>query len=300
MVRYFLHPRFYQKNMTREMIRSGEGENNPRIEDIYQGALRQHEAFRQISEDQMKAVIRQTISTIDQLEMIGERDKHDFRLSDEDAKKIAAIWVFSGPGTYDSPTKDDRYKDYAWAAGMDRVRLNYAARLARRITEAVRGEKFKAESLTDVPRAKQALKEAILHEGPYIIYNGTQLENAVVEDVLAREGTVIPQEKVEVIKENINTTVDQIKTFRLPPDISTQDREIALVSHAPHLARVTHMLNRYQPFPETTGVRLFPLPTPAAGKTQYADMEIMGLLYYIYLSPGQDATEAPYPYLING
>lgn len=273
-------------------------EEKSQIEDIYESTIVEHRALEKLSPERIKEFIKGRLEEINLLESVGEKNKLGFGLLPEVAKNIGIIWVFSGPGTYDQPRKEgDRYHG-DWTDGMDRARLNQAARLSRKVTEVITGEKFHS-SLANISQEKARIKEAIKEKGPFIIYNGTVVENEAVEKALARKGTVIPPEKVMVINGDIKRTVDQIRTFRLPPDFDIEGKEIALVSHAPHLVRIIRMINRHRPFPEGAKVRMFPLPTPKQGKYEYAKMEIRGLIYYIYLSRDHDATEDPYPYSIN-
>ncbi|MEK7143825.1 MAG: hypothetical protein AAB820_00640, partial [Patescibacteria group bacterium] len=150
-----------------------------------------------------------------------------------------------------------------------------------------------------IKETKQLTKKAILESGPYIIYNGTIEENENVKEILNREGIIMPPEKVMVIEEPIEKTVDQVKTFKLPEGAYMIGKEIAVVSHAPHLSRIIRMVNRYKPFPPDVKMKLFPLATPKEGKEEYIQKEISGLLYYIYVSDDHDAVKEPYSYEIN-
>mgnify|MGYP001578133396 CR=1 FL=1 len=277
---------------------SEENNTDRLVDDIYTKAISDHRVLGEIPEAEVKSFVKDVIEEMNLLEKIGERDKRLVDLPNEVIKDIEVIWVFSGPGTYDRPVKEDRYKDYPWARGMDRARLNYAAQLARKITMARTNEDFKSP-LSAIEKTKQLTKKAILESGPYVIYNGTAEENENIKEVLTREGVIMPPEKVIIIEEPIEKTVDQIKTFKLPEGINMTNKEIAVVSHAPHLSRIVRMINRYKPFPPDTKIRLFPLATPDEGKKEYAQNEAIGLLYYIYVSDDHDAVEEPYHYKIN-
>jgi hypothetical protein len=272
-------------------------ENN-RIDVIFESAIKQHDVLKNVPETEIKTLIRSVLEEIDLFEKVGKRDKKRLDVPLEVARNIVAIWDFSGPGTYDKPFKEDRYKDYKWAEGMDRARLNHTALLARKITEAIiggveRGELSRVQ--TRIARSRENIREV----GPFIIYNGTEEENAVVRDVLTRQGVVVPAEKVIIPEGRIEKTSDQIAKIKLPESVDIGGKEVAIVSHAPHLSRVIRMINRYRPFPENTKIRLFPLPTPQAGKFEYAMMEIRGILYYVYVSPDSEATKDPYTYLLS-
>ena len=279
-----------------EMVNEPEKSNEEIVvDDFYDYAMRRNETLKGIPESEIKPFIDKAVKEIDLLEEVAERDKGRFNLPEEIAKDIGTIWVFSGPGTYFEPRKEDRYKNYPWAENMDRIRLNHATRLARKITESVSGQSFKAP-LSEIVPVKRRTKEAIRNFGPSIIYNGNTVENEAVAKAMVQEETIVPKEKVDIIEGNIDNTVDQVKTFKLPDEFE-KGKEVALVSHAPHLARIVRMINKYRPFPEGTKIRLFPVPTPEEGREEYAKMEVCGTLYYTYIT--EDATEEPYPYEIS-
>ena len=267
------------------------------VEKIYGAALAEHAQFREIPESNIKEVILTALEEIEKLEKAANPKNTLAALTPEVAKKISTLWVFSGPGTYDDPIKEDRYKKYLWAKGMDRTRLSYTAWLARKISETVSGETLHGP-INEIPERIQKDKKLIAENSPTILYNGTELENSVVKDVLTREGIIIPPEKIRIIGEGIDSTVDQVKTFKLPEELHRPGGEIGLVSYAPHLMRIIHMLSQYNSLPEDMTVRLFPIATPREGKEEYSTLEIKGLLYYVFL--GKNAQVVAYPSVIRG
>lgn len=271
---------------------------------LYEQALRERPEYKDIPEAEMLSLISSVAEEIRILEEVGEREAPRLdKLPLEEAKKIAAIWVLSGVGTYDIPLKPkerDVYKQIPWIQWADRERLNHAAILARKTAEARSGRNFDKGSLENVAERKEKMKAVIGEYGPDIIYNGTPLENETVADVLAREGAIIPEGKVSIISGTevhpiVNTT-DNIKTFAFPHPLKPGE-ELAIVAHGPHLVRVMRIVNKFRPFPEGTKVRLFPLPTAPEGKEQYRDMEILGILNYVYRK--KEATAEPYPYTVG-
>lgn len=277
-----------------------EVERQARVDEIYQAALTQHEKFKEVPAAVLKETISTALKEIDALESVAENNYTKIPMNATTAEDIKLIWVVPGPGSFDSARKEDRYKQYDWAEWMDHDRLTYGARLARAIAEQKSGETVR-RTLGEIKKAKARTRELIEEYAPPIFYNGTKMENEVVADVAQRPGTIVPPNKVVLSAEEIATTADQVKKFNnadgaLPPDAP----EIAIVSHAPHLARIMRMINKYRPLPEGTQVRVFPLPTPAQGKREYAKIEVMGILYYAYLAPEQSATPEPYPAVIAG
>lgn len=238
-----------------------------KIEDkIYRLALEEHPEFEKIPELDIKQVIKTAVSEIEELEKMALR-------AEEVKGETLALWVFSGPGTYDDAFINDRYGDYSWTKGMDRARIAYAERLVHHIAE-------------------------IAENYPTIIYNGSNLQNSVLRKVVKRKEIKIPSEKIMIVGENINNTVDQIKTFILPKHLHKPGFEIGLVSHAPHLMRIIHTLNHYKTIPKNMTIRLFPISTPEEGKEEFAVSEIKGLLYYIFLA--KNASSVAYPHIIHG
>jgi hypothetical protein len=257
-----------------------------RIESIYKSALAEHPEFNKIGKEKIERIISKELERIDSFEAAARKDISDgFSIDPELAATIGTIWVFSGPGTYREPLKaDDKFKDYAWARWMDRDRLNCGFALARKIAEAKSGQ--------------PASPKIIAQYGPYIVYNGTSEENNVLRDVFEKGEIDIPAEKIKVLDKTSESreqyTANQVQTFKLPNDPSLRGKEIVLVSHAPHLNRILHMINRFHSLPNESIPYLFPLPTPESGRKQFTELEIKGLLYYMLLS--EKASEEPYPY----
>ena len=285
-----------------ESLNSTNEQFNP--DELYRKALEDHpDEYRSLPESEVKALITEIAEEIKRLEEVGEKEKARIEMPPETAKKIGAIWVNSGVGTYDTPLKEKErgvYKDLPWMQWADRARLNHAAILARKVAEARSGENFDRGSLASIKERKAKIKEMISRYGPKIICNGSEIENDSVAEVLAREGTIIPEDAVTIIQGTaehpIVNTLDTVKTLKLPPEFR-DDQELAIVAHAPHLARIMRMINKQPPFPRTTKVRLFPVPTPEAGKKEYAELEILGILNYA-LRKGV-ADKESYPYVVN-
>ena len=245
--------------------------------------LKRNPELATIPKNDLGEKISDFLQVIDSFEAFGEESKHHLQVSSEIAKEIGVIWDFSGPGTYGEPFKEDRYKQFPWAKRLDRKRLNHTAMLERAIIEA-KGENDPLEprTLGNIALRKMRLKDAIREKGPYIFYNGTSYENEVVRDVVLRKGMIIPKEKVIVAAEEVYNTIEQVTSFKLPDRIG-MGGAIALVSSAPHLARIITLINHFKPFPDNTTVHLFPVPTPEEGKVQYSEMEISGLLTYTFI-----------------
>lgn len=266
-------------------------EHEKLVERIYQSALADHEEYVAFPPEQIRKTIDSCLSEMEALEAAAGSKNALRALTLEIAQNVVAIWDFSGSGNYDKPRGDDPYKDLNWAAGTDHDRLNYSAWLARKMAQ-----------LRDPNGASGSAKESISKFGPTIIYNANETMNAVARDVLTRKGIIIPQEKVIIPEKGRENTVEQIKDFSLPAGLHQSGKEIGMVSHAPHLVRIAHILNKYQPVPSDMHIRMFPMRPPgtARDREQYVTMEIRGILYYTYLSKLQHATEDTCDYIIHG
>lgn len=270
------------------------------IEHIYNTALHQNPGLGKIDKEEILRVIDTGLHEIERLENAANPQNAKIFLTKEVAENIVALWDFSGPGVYDGPDRsDDRYVKLSWSRGIERARLNYTAVLARNIAQLLQPETDikgpKADTKGNISRSKEIISQS----GPTIIYNGTMKENERVMSILGRDTTIIPSEKVIIMdNEHIDSTNDQVKTMVWPKGLYQPGKEIGLISSAPHLWRIAHVLNQYKTIPAEMKIRLFPIPTPKEGKEQYAAMEIMGLLYYAYI--GKSAKTQAYPYIIHG
>lgn len=150
-----------------------------------------------------------------------------------------------------------------------------------------------------LPGANEEARRLIAEYGPHIVYNGYQVETEKLEEVLVRPGFIMPMEKVKIIhvdpvKGAPVNTVDGAKKFKFPEGIVKAGQQVAVVSHAPHLARILHILNAHDYLPDDTVPYLAPLPTADDGRSEFALMEIRGMLRYIFLD--HDAAEEPHEY----
>src|ERR1035437_4502043 len=100
----------------------------PKVSEVYKRALIEHPSCERFSQDEITRLIRTSIAEIADLQAVAEKDKPRFQVPADFLQNIGAIWVFSGPGTYDQPTKNDGYSQYPWARWNDRERLNHAAK----------------------------------------------------------------------------------------------------------------------------------------------------------------------------
>ena len=262
------------------------GEDTARIEAIYRTATHEHALLKNIPAEKLKTIIATELRRIDTFEESALKDvKGDIVITPETARTIGAVWAIAGTGTYREPVTivdNPLLRDKPWATWMDKQRIDRAVALINEVALA------RGTPLKDLP-------QSIAKNGPYLIYNGYNFQNSVLENVIAQD-KLLPKQKVKIISGDLKITVDQIKSFTLPNDPDLKGKAIAIVSHAPHLSRIMHMVERHKPFPSDAKVLLFPLPTPEEGRDEFAFMEIKGLLYYMFVAG--DASEEVYPYTI--
>lgn len=281
--------------------------NLPTVEDVLVEAYsdRQHKGdfFPRIGEEKARRFIRECISIIGRFEEAADYSAQEKLLPKdvEEVSTIKAIWVLSGPGYYGQPFKEDRYKDKPWARWMDRNRAHRGAWLARRLTEIKIGQRL--------PNDSSVIRQAILQNGPIIIYNGRNDENQEIRRALTDQKAFVPSEKVFITDEGIDNTVDQVRGLRLPLGVEMeQGDKIALVTHSPHVLRTLHVIQRITelqrensnhrldfPISDETILKISPVRTPIDGLREYATLEICGLLQYIYYDPTKPASEIPFP-----
>ena len=92
------------------------------------------------------------------------------------------------------------------------------------------------------------------------------------------------------------TTTDQVKHFQEP--LAVRGTTVALVSDDVHLNRILHIAGKFhEHLPEGSPLYLFPSALPEYGRQEYEDMELQGLLAYVYRDGV--ATAEPYPYTLQ-
>ncbi|MDD5415838.1 MAG: hypothetical protein PHE48_02410 [Candidatus Daviesbacteria bacterium] len=246
----------------------------------------------------VKGFISDVIEVWSQLEIAAQNLQSQLPQNPAEAAKIKALWIISAPGTYFQASKQDRYVSKPWSRWMDRQRINYALQIGRKLAEMKLGHPI-SNNWADAERE-------LTEQGPLVVYNGTPAENAAVLEAKKApwfripEANIYPGNKILVISPiaDIDNTVDQIKSFHLPPvfDINLRD-EIGVVLHAPQAVRFLYMLANFQEtVPEGANMRVFALPTPEGGFPEYPMQELRGTTYYRFIANPPIAAESPYPF----
>jgi hypothetical protein len=184
-----------------------------------------------------------------------------------------AVWVFSGPGTFLKALENNEQNFTRW---MDRYRILYGLNIVKKVT----AKKLKKSS-------GEITKQDILENGPLFIYNGTEEENKDLRAALNHELSILPSEKVIIVDQvkidgtiqEIENTLDQIKSF--PKELVGKQitNRIAIVSHAPHIARILRYFEEFKLFPETVTVEVFSL-TPIHSEALYMHEEMEKIWQY--------------------
>lgn len=232
---------------------------------------------------EVRSLIDKAIEIITKLEEVA-KNRHKSIRPDTDV-----VWVLSAPGSYSSDFQEpgwvvrqgDKHKAQylvsPWVKGMYRHRVRTGIALVHEITAKRIGKPV-----------HEITQEDIRRNGPWFVYNPQPEEVEQIESVIADPVHKIPPEKVfifsSVIQEDgseypIYNTIDQIKGLRFP----IHPRRVAVVSHAPHLARVFFALDYFNDrIPKDTTIQAFPIKTPSGGELKYPEMEIRGILGNVY------------------
>lgn len=183
-----------------------------------------------------------------EIEYLLHHNQHPIIHPDTDA-----VWVFSGPGTFYKPIEENEQNFTRW---MDRYRILYGLSILKQVTAKKLGKQSGAIT-----------KDDILNHGPLFIYNGNDEENRDIRKALEHELNILPHEKVLIIDrvlregniQEIETTLDQIKSF--PKELVGKQitKRIAIVSHAPHIARILRYFEEFSLFPNSIKVEVFSL-----------------------------------------
>lgn len=247
-------------------------------ESIFKLALKQNAGFWERRQEELKLLIDQLISEIEKLEKVSI-ESH-LPQSQEEARKIKAIWCLSGTGSLKKPiigtSGDIYYKDREWGQWTDRKRLLRSIEIIKKLSQISSGQSSETE--------QEDNQEILIQQnGPFLIYNGLPSQ---VDDLYAaiKSGEVnFPAEKLFIPSGTINNTLDQVKTLDLPNSLKmTESSEIGIVTHAPHLVRVMRMIKKYEPIQPDISFHVYPLVfEDRKNEEEFAFMEIAGALGYI-------------------
>ncbi len=260
-------------------------------------------------------MLRLALERMTSLEAAADRDKaNGLQISRQTAEQIENVWIFSGVGTLRKPVKEpDPQKNYKgdnpalikeFLKWGNRRRFMHGMLVAQRIAEARSGKQIAGnligDTAEDVERA-ESVRDFMRSYGPFITFGGFFQENDEAKEVRSQPSNGIPPERFVIVEPapgepEWTTTTDQVKHFQEPSTI--RGMTVALVSDDVHLNRIVHIAARFHDYlPEGNPLHLFPSALPEYGRHEYEDMELQGLLAYVYRD--HVAAAEPYPYTIQ-
>lgn len=214
----------------------------------------------------MKKLTRQELAESIQSEldvMIQSADKLPEKKDMEILKKVRAVWVLSGSGSYFVPlsnsTSDQANINNLWYYGTDRARLDYVAQWL-------------------LSYAKVLPK----HLQPVLIYNGVKNQQEDLIKAIQTGKYKVPLGKIFFPPGDNTRTIDQIKNFALPPNINLEDGYLGVLSHAPHLLRTLKFMKKNQMI--FGKIKILALPLKLKDEKDQNAMnkpEIKGMLDYV-------------------
>lgn len=266
-------------------------------------AHKRNPSLQDIDRNELADFVREATLEITFFETLAKERPLSVPNKAEEAKRIVAIWDVSGMGTYLKPYQKDRWEGIPWVEWTDRRRSNYSVVLARRLIAQRTGNEYISPKGVELSSEYiNSLRSDWERVGPYIIYGSTAEQNEDVKRGLEEPKVIVPESKVHVIdfpgepgeRDAVNT-LKQVQAFTFPDELQIKDGDIlAIVTHAPHMVRLLHMLGKYRPFPEGLTVQPYPMQSLPFAGTNFATMEISGLMAAVFLTG--DATREPHPY----
>lgn len=291
-----------------------------RFEVVWERARKQDDgrtrsALEAIEESEAFAMLSAALKRMRLLEAAAERDNAGgLRISRHTAERIDNVWIFSGVGTLREPVKqpnpDKNYKGdnpalikefLKWG---NRRRFMHGLLVAQRIAEARSGQRLPGnlmgESAADSGPV-EAVRDFMRAFGPVITFGGYRQENDEAKEVRSQSTNGIPPEKFVIVEPapgepEWRTTADQVKYFQTHPAV--RGLTVAMVSDDVHMNRIIHIAGRFHAhLPACCPLYLFPSALPEYGRREYEDMELQGLLGYVYRD--EVATAEPYAYTLE-
>jgi hypothetical protein len=273
--------------------------NSPSTEAVYESALAEHPEYADFPADRLFEIIEHSLGRI---AMFEEAARMPLVIDSETAENIGAVRIHSGVGNYDLPIKEDDNPRLikSWARWADRRRIDHAVRIARKVAEVRSGYQPPVHPIRDMYAMREETKELIREFGPYVIYSGYPSETNKAEEVLNRPDTIIPREKAVIVHGTPKNTVDGSKMMikQFPSESLKDGKQVVIVTHAPHLERVLHIMSKHPYLPAGSIPYVAPVATSPEGQAESALMETRGILYYALLKG--EASEEPHPHqLLN-
>lgn len=191
-------------------------------------------------------------------------------------KKVCAIWVVSGSGSYLKPIldvpSDKKNRFNYWYHGLDKLRINYAA-------------KWLAAYSHILPSNSQ----------PIMIYNGLEEQKKDLFKAIDAGLLKINKKQIYIAPGKIVRTLDQVKYFSFPQSFDKK-KMIGVVSNTSHLVRILRFMNNNRNI--FKGIKVLALPVMARskkGEARLKEIETKGILDYV---KKDEASKKSYPYIV--
>ena len=277
-----------------------------RLEAIWQRAREQNDngktrnALDAIDKDDAFAMLGAALQRMKLFEVTADRDQaNGLEIGQKTAEKIENVWIFSGVGTLQTavkaPNSEKNYKGdnpalikefLKWG---NRRRFMHGLLVAQRIAEARSGKQIPGKLISDSQADRQraeVVRDFMRNYGPMITFGGFFAENDEAKTERSRPTSGIPPEKFVIVEPapgepEWKTTTDQVKHFQ--EALAVRGMTVALVSDDIHLNRILHIAGHFHNYlPKACPLYLFPSVLPEYGRQEYEDMELQGLLAYVY------------------
>lgn len=287
-------------DLTRENI------DQHRLEAIWERARDQNDngktrdALDAIDKDDAFTMLGGALQRMKLFEAAADHDRATgLEIGRETAEEIENVWIFSGVGTLRKAVKDpDPKKNYRgdnpalikeFLKWGNRRRFLHGLLVAQRIAEARSGQQIPGKLISDSPADRQradAVRDFMRKYGPMITFGGFFAENDEAKTERSRPTNGIPPEKFVIVEPapgepEWKTTTDQVKHFQ--EALAVRGMTVALVSDDIHLNRILHLAGHFHDYlPKERPLYLYPSVLPEYGRQEYEDMELQGLLAYVY------------------
>lgn len=287
-------------DLTRENI------DQHRLEAIWERARDQNDngktrdALDAIDKDDAFTMLGGALQRMKLFEAAADHDRAaGLEICRETAEEIENVWIFSGVGTLRKAVKDpDPKKNYRgdnpalikeFLKWGNRRRFLHGLLVAQRIAEARSGQQIPGKLISDSPADRQradAVRDFMRKYGPMITFGGFFAENDEAKTERSRPTNGIPPEKFVIVEPapgepEWKTTTDQVKHFQ--EALAVRGMTVALVSDDIHLNRILHLAGHFHDYlPKERPLYLYPSVLPEYGRQEYEDMELQGLLAYVY------------------
>lgn len=190
-------------------------------------------------------------------------------------KKVRAIWVLSGSGSYLKPLidveSDQANINNLWYHGTDKARLDYA-------------EQWLSAYSKILPANFR----------PILIYNGLKEQQKDLFKAIEEKKCKIALDQVYIAPGDNIRTIDQVKNFSFPPNLDLNNGFLGILSHLTHLPRILRFMGKNRKIFKNIKALVLPLNLKnTEDQVKMAKPEVKGI--FDYIQKGKAAID-PYSY----